>query len=42
MPARWESATFAPAGFLLDLVAILVALFGPAPANYPAYIQLEN
>jgi len=41
MPAQLESASFAPAGFLVDLVAILVALVGVALAGYSVYIQLE-
>src|SRR5580700_11893917 len=36
-----ESGRFAPAGFLVDLVGILVALFGLALAGYLVYIQLQ-
>jgi putative membrane protein len=36
-----ESGSFAPAGFLVDLVGILVALFGLALAGYLVYIQLQ-
>ena len=43
---RWtrkqlESGRFEPAGFLVDLVGILVALFGLALAGYLVYIQLQ-
>ena len=36
-----ESGRFEPAGFLIDLVGILVALFGLALAGYLVYIQLQ-
>jgi putative membrane protein len=36
-----ESGTFEPAGFLVDLVGILVALFGLALACYLVYIELH-
>jgi putative membrane protein len=36
-----ESGKFEPAGFLVDLVAILVALFGLALGGYLVYIQLQ-
>jgi putative membrane protein len=36
-----ESGKFEPAGFLVDLVGILVALFGLALAGYLVYIQLQ-
>jgi putative membrane protein len=36
-----ESGRFKPAGFLVDLVGILVVLFGLAPAGYLVYIQLQ-
>ncbi len=36
-----ESGNFEPAGFLIDLVGILVALFGLALAGYLLYIQLQ-
>jgi len=36
-----ESGKFEPAGFLVDLVGILVALFGLALAGYLLYIQLQ-
>jgi putative membrane protein len=36
-----ESGRFEPAGFLVDLVGILVALFGLALAAYLVYIQLQ-
>jgi putative membrane protein len=39
--AQLESGRFAPAGFLVDLVGILVALFGVALAGYLIYIQLQ-
>jgi len=34
-----ESGNFEPAGFLIDLVGILVALFGLALAGYLVYIE---
>jgi putative membrane protein len=36
-----ESGKFEPAGFLVDLVAILVALFGLALGGYLLYIQFQ-
>jgi putative membrane protein len=39
--AQLESGTFTPAGFLIDLVAILVALAGVALAIYLIYIELR-
>lgn len=36
-----ESGKFEPAGFLVDLVGVLVALFGMALAGYLVYIQLR-
>jgi putative membrane protein len=36
-----ESGTFEPAGFLVDLVGVLVALFGVALACYLVYIELH-
>jgi putative membrane protein len=36
-----ESGTFKPAGFLIDLVGILTALFGLILAGYLIYIQLR-
>ena len=39
--AQLESGTFEPAGFLVDLVGILVALFGLALAVYLVYIELR-
>jgi inner membrane protein YidH len=36
-----EAGKFEPAGFLIDLVGILVALFGLALAAYLVYIQLQ-
>lgn len=36
-----ESGRFEPAGFLIDLVAILVALFGLALGGYLVYIQFQ-
>ena len=41
MLAQLEAGNFEPAGFLIDLVAILVALFGLALAGYLVYIQLQ-
>jgi hypothetical protein len=38
--AQFESGTFEPAGFVVDLVAILTALFGLALAGYLVYIEL--
>jgi putative membrane protein len=38
--AQLESGTFKPAGFLIDLVGILVGLFGLALAGYLVYIEL--
>ena len=39
--AQLESGTFEPAGFVIDLVGILVALFGLALAFYLVYIELR-
>lgn len=39
--AQLESGTFEPAGFVIDLVGILVALFGLALAGYLVYIELR-
>jgi putative membrane protein len=39
--SQLESGKFEPAGFLVDLVGILVALFGLALAAYLVYIQLQ-
>ena len=39
--AQLEAGNFEPAGFLIDLVGILVALFGLALAGYLVYIQLQ-
>src|SRR5580704_7046405 len=39
--SQLESGTFTPAGFLVDLVAILVALAGVALAIYLIYIELR-
>ena len=36
-----EAGTFEPAGFIVDLVGILVALFGVALAGYLVYIGLN-
>jgi hypothetical protein len=36
-----ESGKFQPAGFLVDLVGIHVAMFGLALAGYLVYIQLR-
>ncbi|MGA7792868.1 MAG: DUF202 domain-containing protein [Candidatus Acidiferrales bacterium] len=36
-----EAGKFEPAGFLVDLVGILVALFGLALAGYLVYIQFQ-
>lgn len=36
-----ESGQFEPAGFVVDLVGMLVALFGLALAAYLVYIQLQ-
>ena len=38
--AQLESGTFEPAGFVVDLVGILMALFGLALAGYLVYIEL--
>jgi len=35
-----ESGSFTPAGFVVDLVGVLVALFGLALAGYLVYIEL--
>jgi hypothetical protein len=34
-----EAGTFEPAGFVVDLVAILTVLFGLALAGYLIYVQ---
>ncbi len=39
--AQLESGHFEPAGFIVDLVAILTALFGLAVAGYLVYIGLR-
>ncbi len=39
--AQLESGTFEPAGFVVDLVGILTALFGLALAGYLVYIALR-
>jgi len=39
--AELESETFEPAGFVVDLVATLVGLFGLALAGYLVYIELR-
>jgi uncharacterized membrane protein YidH (DUF202 family) len=39
--AQLESGNFEPAGFLVDLVGILVALFGLVLAAYLVYIALR-
>src|SRR6202521_6466061 len=39
--AQLESGKFEPAGFLVDLVGVLVAMFGLALAGYLVYIQLQ-
>lgn len=39
--AQLESGQFQPAGFVIDLVGILVALFGLALAGYLIYIELR-
>jgi putative membrane protein len=39
--AQLESGKFEPAGFVVDLVGILVALFGLALAFYLVYIELR-
>ena len=39
--AQLESGTFEPAGFVVDLIGILVALFGLALAGYLVYIGLR-
>ncbi len=36
-----ESGRFEPAGFLVDLVGILVAIFGLVLAGYLVYIQMQ-
>ena len=38
--AQLDSGAFEPAGFLVDLVGILVALFGLALAGYLVYIEM--
>jgi len=39
--AQLELGTFEPAGFVIDLVAILTALFGLALAGYLVYIGMS-
>ena len=39
--AQLESGTFEPTGFVVDLVGILVALFGFTLAGYLVYIELR-
>ena len=39
--AQLESGRFEPAGFIVDLVAILVVLFGLALAGYLVYIEFR-
>lgn len=39
--AQLESGNFEPAGFVVDLVGILVAAFGLALAGYLVYIELR-
>jgi putative membrane protein len=39
--AQLESGAFEPAGFVVDLVGILVALFGLALAGYLIYIEFH-
>ena len=39
--AQLESGKFEPAGFVVDLVGILVALFGLALAGYLVFIELR-
>jgi putative membrane protein len=39
--AQLESGTFEPAGFVIDLVGVLTALFGLALAGYLVYIELR-
>jgi len=39
--AQLEAGNFQPAGFLVDLAAILTALFGLALAVYLVYIELR-
>ena len=39
--AQLESGAFEPAGFIVDFVGILVALFGLALAGYLVYIELR-
>jgi putative membrane protein len=39
--AQLESGQFQPAGFVIDLVGILVALFGLTLAGYLIYIELR-
>jgi len=39
--AQLESGKFVPAGFVVDLVGILVAMFGVALAGYLVYIELR-
>jgi uncharacterized membrane protein YidH (DUF202 family) len=39
--AQLESGKFEPAGYVVDLVAILVALFGLALGGYLVFIQFQ-
>ena len=39
--AQLESGSFEPAGFVIDLVGILTALFGLALAAYLVYVELR-
>jgi hypothetical protein len=39
--AQLESGTFEAAGFVIDLVGVLVALFGLALAGYLVYFELR-
>jgi hypothetical protein len=36
-----KAGTFEPAGFIVDFVAILLAVFGLALAGYPVYTKLQ-
>jgi len=37
-----DSSTFEPAGFVIDLVSYLLAIFGLVLAGYLAYIEIVN
>ena len=39
--AQLESGTFEPAGFVVDFIGVLVALFGLALVGYLVYIELR-